>query len=98
MEQSQRKGNKKKTALQYRVNVLDQLLAEKPDSELHKERKLLENELDEFVCEKTFGAHIRSREQWEEEGKHSTKYFLNLENLRLTHNVIEEVQKKVVVY
>ena len=48
----------------------------------------------QFINEtKAYGAHIRSRTKWVEEGEKNTKFFLNLETKRQTNNKISCILK-----
>lgn len=51
------------------------------------------NELHQMVQEQSFGAQVRSRAKWAEEGERSTKYFFNLEKQNASLNTIKQLKK-----
>lgn len=46
-----------------------------------------------MVQEQSFGAQVRSRAKWAEEGERSTKYFFNLEKQNASLNTIKQLKK-----
>ena len=50
------------------------------------------NEFHHIVREQSFGAQVRSRAKWVEEGERSTKYFFNLEKQNASLNTIKQLK------
>ena len=73
------------------LDSLDKDIAKKPENEaqLIEERNVLKQSFDRLYAEKAIGAKVRSRARWVEQGEKSTAFFLNLEKIHQSHNVIE---------
>ena len=80
--------------LEDKIKQLDEKIINTNYNNTHiRQRDKLTDDLHHLVQKQKEGAKIRSRAKLLEEGKKSTKYFLNLEKKRVTTNTIKSLQK-----
>ena len=82
------------TALEHRLNRLEQLSRFQHSENVEKSINEIKEELDTYIAEKTRGSMIRSRARWVEEGEHSTKYFFNLEKRNYNAKTMKCLRKR----
>ena len=66
------------------ISEKDQFLRTKILNDVHIKKK----EVEQMYVSKAYGAQIRARAKWVEEGEKNTNFFLSLENKRQTGNRI----------
>ncbi len=80
--------------IENRILAIDTELYEDANNTYLNERCMLKTELDSLLTEKAYGAQVRSRARWIEEGEKSTSYFLSLEKAHQTSNRIDVLKDK----
>ena len=60
---------------------------------LIEDKKTLEENVNKIYMEKARGHQIRARAEHIADGEKSTSYFLNLEKIKQTHNVIHRLKR-----
>ena len=79
--------------IEVKINQKEQELeASHFNKKIQVERDIWVNEFHHIVREQSFGAQVRSRAKWVEEGERSTKYFFNLEKQNASLNTIKQLK------
>ena len=95
-------ANKKKSkknmveVLERKLKKLEKELIDKPTlfANTEEQIRLIKHELSQIVKDKTKGAMIRSRANWNFFGEKPTKYFLNLEKSNATKRILGRVRNE----